>query len=329
MIFRIVFFLLFSSSLFSLGRENIPLHSHAPHVISYSLNKDFPSGALKPSLLKTLRDFFGIEIFIETGTNLGNTAAIAADIFQEVHSVEVFPEFYTKALQRFQNVSHVFLHFGDSAKALKEIIPFSTQKILFYLDGHFDGGASGKGTTNTPILEEIRAISSSGRKDALLLIDDICDFQASFYPDRIKNTCFENYPDLSSLIEEILQINPRYQICFLGNSLLAFPPSPDIAVSPLLSSCAIDLLSTVADFFSEEELLHAERIIGQAKGSEKEALTLYYQAYGEFEQNHGWKSFSSFWYGLILQEERRIFEAKKIFRKASLHSLRGWRGNPS
>lgn len=306
--------------------ENIPtLNPEATKTLHFSIAKDFSDGALKSSILQELRSFFDIEVFVESGTYMGNTTRVASQIFREAHSVELFPEFYSRAVERFKNDSNITLYLGNSGAILPEIISHCRGRILFYLDGHFDGGSSGKGVTNTPILEELAAIKMGQKGDSLILIDDISDFQDSLYPQEIQNTCFEGYPDLKQLIEELLEINSRYQFCFLGNALLAFPPSSDVTVSSVASACVIDLFSTIAELFSEETLLEAEKTIAQASGMEEAALATYYEVYAPFEWSHGWRSFAAFWYALMLQNRGNQFEASQILRSTATHSLAGWR----
>jgi hypothetical protein len=326
----IAFFLLPICAVFShLKSCNIPVFNpHALHVMYYTTTKDLSNGALKYSLLSELKRMFEIELFIETGTFHGNTTAIAATVFDEVHSIEIFPEFYFKAKDMLKKAQHVHLHLGDSGTILNQLLPLYPKKTLFYLDGHFDGGISGKGDQNTPIREELAAIRNSGKSDSIILIDDIFDFQESLYSKEITNTCFDGYPTLKELIGDLLKINSEYQFCFLGNALLAFPPTENVSVSPVLSSCAISRLSTVADgLFSEEILQRAEKTIAGATGHERAELINYYNAYALFEWQHGWRSFSSFWYALIVQRDGNYKEAFKIFETAAHHSLPGWRIN--
>jgi hypothetical protein len=292
----------------------------------YATTKDLSNGALKYSLLSELKQVFKIELFIETGTFHGNTTATAAKVFDEVHSIEIFPEFYFKAKDRLKKEQNVQLHLGDSGTILNQLLPLCPKKTLFYLDGHFDGGISGKGDQNTPIRGELAAIRNSGKSDSIILIDDIFDFQESLYSKEISNTCFEGYPTLKELIGDLLKINSEYQLCFLGNALLAFPPKENVSISPVLGSCAISRLSTVADgLFSKEILLETEKTIAGATGHERTELINYYNAYAPFEWQHGWRSFSSFWYALIAQRDRKYEEAFKIFETTAHHSLPGWR----
>jgi len=159
----------------------------------------------------------------------------------------------------------------------------------------------------------------------VILIDDICDFQQSIYPERIRETCFADYPDLKKLLDEILKINPCYQICFIPNALLIFPPHSNVTVSPVLSACTIDRLSTVTSLFSKEELLEAEKTIGSAQGMERRELENYFQAYADFEYKLGWRSFAGFWMGLMLLYEQKFSDADQVFRQTAEYSLPGWR----
>lgn len=326
--FLLTLLLFFARGLSAFEMQNISFYdSLADRILYFSTTKE-PSGALKPSLLKDLRDFFGLKIFIESGTNFGNTSANAAQIFQKVYTVEIFPEFYANAQIRFKNHTNVFLLLGDSGVIFRDLIPEQREEgILFYLDGHFDGGKSGKGTLNTPIIRELDAIQAGGHFTSVILIDDICDFQASFYPDRIANTCFEGYPDLKELVEKILKINPSYQICFLGNALLAFPPTPGVSLSQVNSACAIDRLSTITHLFSNDLLFEMEHVIAAATGQEKEELIHYYHQYSNFEWNYGWRSFSSLWYALILRFEGQEKQGRKLLKTTAQNSLPGWRVN--
>lgn len=310
-----------------LQRENIPFFQPGiPQIISFSIQKDFSDGSLDAKFLQELRSLFGIEVFIETGTHFGDTADKAGQIFKDVHTIELFPPFYDLAANRFQKKKNIHLYLGSSETVIPSILPMCHGRVLFYLDGHYDGGQqSGRGNKNTPILEELAAIGLAGLKDALILIDDLCDFQASLYPGRIQASCFEDYPDLEKLIDAALAINPQYQICFIPNALLFFPPTDAVTVSALLSACTIDRLSVIPNLFSEEELREAERTIGSIQGPERVELKRYFEAYADFERSFGWRSFAGFWMGLMLLEEGQTAQAFQILEQTKRSSIPGWR----
>lgn len=323
-IFRVLLYS-YCSIFASFQMSNIPDTEPTLHQLKFVVPKDFIDGSLKSDFLQQLKTYFGIQIFIESGTFLGNTTAKAARIFDEVHSIEISPDFYTQALKRFQNIPNVHLHLGDSGLLLPFVLTQCKQKTLLYLDGHYDGGPSGKGNKNTPIMEELRAILDSKKSDCIIMIDDICDFQPSSDSAHIVQTCFADYPDLVSLIDQILLINSRYQICFISNALFVFPPTNQVCVSPLLRACTIDRLSTIVDLFSDQELSAAEYLIGSIHGYERQELETYFQAYFDFECQHGWRSFAGFWMGLIHLHQQNPHRAQEIFRQTIRHSLPGWR----
>ena len=68
------------------------------------------------SFFNTLEATCNINTFIETGTYLGDTTALAAEVFPIIHTIELLPTFYEKAVERFQYNYNVTVHLGDSAK---------------------------------------------------------------------------------------------------------------------------------------------------------------------------------------------------------------------
>ena len=117
---------------------------------------------------------------METGTFMGSTTAKAADIFQEVHSIELSQDLYQRALDQFQGRGNVTLYQGDSAQILPSILTANKEKILLLLDAHYSAGVTARGKTNTPIFDELRAIKASKKKNVVVLIDDIRNFQPLF-----------------------------------------------------------------------------------------------------------------------------------------------------
>src|SRR5689334_9892877 len=86
-----------------LVEKHVPkYHSNAKNILPFTHTRT-PEGSLKLSLLQMLKTAFGSEIFIETGTYLGDTTAVAAAIFSEVHTVELFPELFNQAHERFKD----------------------------------------------------------------------------------------------------------------------------------------------------------------------------------------------------------------------------------
>lgn len=306
-------------------RNIASFNPNSSHVIQFCMTREPPLGALKYSLLQELKKGFSIQVFIETGTFLGYTTLAAAKIFDKVHTIELSKEIYLMAQENLKNCKNVSVHQGNSCELLNNLLPSIPACTLFYLDGHYSGGSTAKGSQNTPVLEELAAIRNSGKSDSIILIDDICAFQDSCYPEKISNTCLEGYPDLNQLVNALLEINPGYQICFLADTLLAFPENSLVAVSPVVNACTLHRLENFIEGLSEEALQGADSIIARAKGKEKEEFSIYFNLYRSVEEELGYRCFAALWYALILREHGQEQLAFSILQSAAEHSMPHWR----
>ena len=138
---------------------------------------------------------FHLSHFIETGTYLGDTLAdIAHDKSVACTSIELSNEYFHKAFQRFRGYPNVMLKWGDSAAVLPECVQSLKSPALFWLDGHYSGGNTASGKSDTPVSDELRAILDSPIKTHVILIDDA--------------RCFDGthaYPYLDALLQTIRQ----------------------------------------------------------------------------------------------------------------------------
>ena len=88
---------------------------------------------------------------------------------------------------------------GDSSKVLPELLDKIKKPCLFWLDGHYSGGITGKGDLNTPILNELKSIFSHQIKDHVILIDDARCFTGE-----------EDYPTIKALKEFVIKNRPDW-----------------------------------------------------------------------------------------------------------------------
>lgn len=307
----------------ALQRDNIPQPENEINTIEFCVTRD-PYGFLKPSLLRSLKSAFQIDEFIETGTYLGDTAFVAASIFPKVHTIELSFDLYEKALARFSPYTHMKVYQGDSGDILPYVLENVSGKALFYLDGHFTPGTA-KGIENTPLLRELGAIRDAELADALILIDDIRFFQPSLRPNKLKPLALEDYPNLSQIVATLLQINPDYQICFLGDALLAFPKTVDVSVSPLVTACAMHRLEELCPDLTKEDLLQADRIIAEASSKERKVMEEYFESYCIGEMELGYRSYGALWLALMLKQLGLEQQSQELISKAAENSLPGWR----
>lgn len=127
--FVFIFFSLkcFCSSSFLYKNAHIPPSGNIPNSICFYTTHTLDDGFLKKKLMNELKTTFKIEAFVETGTYLEDTTVKAAQIFDEVHTIELSQELYLKASQRLKmlHISPVMrscaLHRLEPLEELKEI----------------------------------------------------------------------------------------------------------------------------------------------------------------------------------------------------------------
>jgi hypothetical protein len=107
---------------------------------------------------------------------------------------------YRGAKERFANDSKVHLFLGDSASVLKELLPNIAARPLFWLDAHYSGGITARGTIDTPIVQELEVILALC-PDCVVLIDDARLFDGS-----------NSYPTLAELTRRVEGRAPRLLI---------------------------------------------------------------------------------------------------------------------
>lgn len=262
------------------------------------------------------KNLFGINNFIETGTYMGATTAIAAQVFSNVHSIELSENLYNRAVEMFKNNKNVTLHLGDSAQVLPVISPKLKEKSLYWLDGHFSGGITALGNQTCPALIEIEAVK--GVKDAIILIDDVRLFgtkyqNKTFYGDR-------SYPLLETAVRQL--IGYEFQIKIVGDILVAFKKEYiNLTFSPLIDACTKSRLYDGYNFNTEEILL-AEKNISEANELEKSELIELNKFYCI-----AWKNAPHYhlWYALVLSNDNKHSEAIKELNECIKMGFTDWR----
>lgn len=130
-----------------------------------------------PSTLQLFKDNPN-PVFVESGSYTGEGIQNALDAgFQRVISIEISQSLYRSCTLKFKNNPKVELILGDSGLILKNILENIKDPITFWLDGHFSGGNTSMGESETPIIKELQQIPIGSSN--IILIDDI-DFINSF-----------------------------------------------------------------------------------------------------------------------------------------------------
>jgi hypothetical protein len=169
------------------------------------------SGSLKiEDVLKIKNDhslYSDIEVFIETGTNRGNTIINMYGSFKKLYTIEIKKELYDAAMNRFSQSENVELYLGDSVEVLPELLKKVEESAVFFLDGHWSHEDTGRGKTDTPLLDELTIINRLHNKNSIIIIDDYYMFGTNRNEDwsaiTVENIldCFEKGRIFKSYIE--------------------------------------------------------------------------------------------------------------------------------
>lgn len=151
-----------------------------------SICSNFP-----PALMRGLRERFGLEQFVETGTCCGSTAMLAAMAFPAVSTVEIRPGQHIIAQKALAPLPNVSCCCGDSREFLRRFDWANEPPTLIYLDAHEQRAtleaAGCDGSAGQPLRDELAIIGSLYGKHCLV----IDDFASDTAPDLIPGwDCF-------------------------------------------------------------------------------------------------------------------------------------------
>lgn len=110
--------------------------------------------------------------FVETGTYLGETIMKMEPFFKRLYTVEIKQEFYLNAIKKYKG-NKITFYYGDSSRELKNICEKIDNPTLFFLDGHWSAGNTGKGEKDCPLYEELHNIIKYCQPKCIIMIDDI------------------------------------------------------------------------------------------------------------------------------------------------------------
>lgn len=126
--------------------------------------------------LKSLKtNYKNYPTFVETGTYLGETIFEMEKYFKKLHTIEIKKELYDNTKSRYKG-NKIDFHHGDSSNVLKNIVSTINENTIFFLDGHWSKGITGRGEKDCPLLEELYIINTYFNKEAIIIIDDYRDF---------------------------------------------------------------------------------------------------------------------------------------------------------
>jgi hypothetical protein len=172
-----------------------------------------PPHIVKQRALRSYAKRFGLRILVETGTLYGDMIEALKDSFDRIYSIELSDELYREAKKRFKGAAHIELIHGDSGVKLKELVTRIDRPALFWLDGHYSGGETAKGASDTPVYDELRHILNTADMGHVITIDDARHFGSDpAYPSiaELRELIAAERPELDFIVEDdIIRITPR------------------------------------------------------------------------------------------------------------------------
>jgi hypothetical protein len=172
--------------------------------------------ALNKDLLLSLQDdYTKYSCFIETGTFIGETIFALEPYFDKLFTIEFSEKYYNYSKNKY-NGNKINFMLGDSSVVLPTILPTINEKCIFFLDGHWSGGDTGKSEKDCPLYEEIQHINNLFNNEAIIIIDDY----RLFGLDSTSGKLGEDWTDINK--ENILNIlNSRIKCVYHLDSVYA------------------------------------------------------------------------------------------------------------
>jgi hypothetical protein len=178
-----------------------------------------PSDIEKRRILLDHQKKYRTNIFIETGTFLGDTSAALLPVSSKVFSIELSEQLAARARKRFAKEPRISIIHGDSGERLADIVKDLNEPALFWLDGHYSSSFdyngeyfhTAKGKLETPILAELDVVMASNFPHIILIDDARCFNGSNDYPTcaDIKAFVHKRRPEFTlSVKRDIIRILP-------------------------------------------------------------------------------------------------------------------------
>lgn len=153
---------------------------------------------------EVLKKYAKANVFIETGTHIGNTVQVALELgFKKIYSIELAKHHYENCVKKFKRRPEVNLIYGASEYEIPKILSNLNEPAVFWLDGHYSEGDTALGEVAVPLYLELEAIAKHHINNHIILVDDV----------RLMGTEWKDI-SLDRVKELVLEVNPSYNITF-------------------------------------------------------------------------------------------------------------------
>jgi hypothetical protein len=172
-----------------------------------------PPHAIKQAVVRAYARRYGTRVLVETGTYFGDMVAAMKHDFARIYSIELSEQLYAQAVTRFRGDPAIVLIQGDSSEAIARVLAELNEPALFWLDGHWSSGVTARGSFDTPVREEIKAILAARDLRHVILIDDARLFGTD-----------PAYPTVEDLRAQIRAHRPQLEFAMDADIVRVTPP---------------------------------------------------------------------------------------------------------
>jgi hypothetical protein len=132
--------------------------------------------------------------------------------FREIYSIELDEALHRRAQLLLAGEPHVTLLRGDSASTLRTVLERIDSPAIFWLDGHYSGGVTARGSVDYPIIDELRHIGAHPIDDHVILVDDARLFTGT-----------DGTPSLGAVIDAARAAAPGHEVTVDHDVIAVFP----------------------------------------------------------------------------------------------------------
>jgi len=245
------------------------------------------SFSIDPDAVAVLVDLLRLDVFVETGTFHGDSVAAVADRFSSVYSIEIEPDLYRNARNRFAGRPEIDIRLGSSAEVLVQLRAagaWAGRRALFWLDAHWCESAGADPAGQCPLLDELAAI---GRVDkaAVIAIDDARLFLA---PPPAQHVV-QDWPRFEDVLAAVRACAPKHRIIVFNDVIWAVPNQAIEALETYAIRNGIDWLDVAEKARTYDrllaQLLEKEAEIGRLASAATERHRLI-DALSEYERKN-------------------------------------------
>jgi hypothetical protein len=119
-----------------------------------------------------IRGEVSLRVLVETGTCRGDMVEAMKKVFDRIYSIELSQALFEESQKRFRSQPHIRILQGDSGKVLGDVLKEISEPALFWLDSHYSGGDTARGSCDTPIYDELKHILDEPGSRHVIIIDD-------------------------------------------------------------------------------------------------------------------------------------------------------------